>query len=298
MKAPTGFQLGTRSSVVMTKRFLPTGMVFGVGVVCLFLFIFLAKQSDTARENFYKVRKELELYRSGIWRLEKLDLEELNRRLARTTARFPSSEIFATAIGEITELANDYKVSITSITPGQKTEAHHDKDEILSKLERIPVEMRAKGSYESLGTFLSQLSNLEHGVLRIERFRLEKDAADLEYLMLTVAVSVYVKKAPNHEILKEQISVTSPLERRAGQSRFSEITRNPFTKKPVARAQPHAELNLEGIIYDPAAPLVLIDGETKAVGDRIKDMKIIEIQPDSVLLEKGNKRIRMRLGSN
>ena len=98
------------------------GILVGTGVILLVIFCILAKQSDAARQNFYVLQKELELYRSGIWRLEKLNPEELNAQLEKARAHFGSSENLAVLIGEIMEWANSHYLAIASIAPGQKTE--------------------------------------------------------------------------------------------------------------------------------------------------------------------------------
>ena len=137
---------------------------------------------------------------------------------------------------------------------------------------------------------------LEHGIIKVDRFRLEKLQNDSTRLMLSLESSLYVKKVQDQDILAEPISSTVPMERQAGKSRFNAFERNPFTKALIAAiGTAESQVNLEGIIYDPAEPMILINGETKGIGDIVHHMKIIEIQPDSVLFEKGSEQVRMRL---
>ncbi len=286
-------------AVRFSKRFIPLIVLFGLSIFFVFLFSFLAKRSDVARTKFYKAQKELELYRTGIWHLEKLNPDELNHQLERMEGRFPSTENLAVLIEELTHVANNYNLSISSITPSEKVEAREENNTVLESLSRVPVEIRLDGNYEDLGSFLSQLSTLEHGVIRVEHFRMEKVQNDPTRLSLSLEASLYVKKSSDQNILVEPISSNVPLERQAGRSRFNAIDRNPFTRALVASVPTaEAQINLEGIIYDPAEPLVLINGETKRIGDLVHHMKIIDIQPDSVLFEKGSEQVRMRLRRN
>ncbi len=277
------------------KRFLPLLSVLGIGVMALVIFIFLAKRLDVARHDFYKARKELEMYRAGVWHLEKLNLEQLKGQLARMETRFPSSENLAVLIEELTDLAKKYEISIPSITPSEKVEVREEQNGILSSLNRVSLEMRLEGTYENLGNFLSQLSTLEHGVIKVDHLRFEKKGIDAIQTGLLLAASVYVKKTPEQTVLKEQISETAPVQRHAARSRFETIDRNPFTKKVEAIKAKEARVNIEGIIYDPAQPMVLINGETKGIGDRVNGMKIVEIRPDRVLFEKNGEQTEMRL---
>ncbi len=277
------------------KRFLPLLAVLGISVTALSIFIFLAKRLDVARHDFYKTRKELEMYRAGVWHLEKLNLEQLNRQLARTETRFPSSENLAVLIEELTDLAKKYEISIPSITPSEKVEVHEEQNGVLSVLNRIPLEMRLEGTYENLGNFLSQLSMLEHGIIKVDHLRFEKKGMDPTQVGLSLAASVYVKRTTEQAVLKEQISETAPVQRHAARSRFETTDQNPFTKKVEAPKVKETQMNIEGIIYDPAQPMVLISGETKGIGDRVNGMKIVEIRPDSIVFEKNGEQIKKYL---
>lgn len=282
-----------------TKRFIPLTAVLGVSIVSICFFIFLAKRSDIERQNFYKTQKELQLYRTGIWHLEKLAPTQLEKQLARMKAQFPPAENLAVLIEELTKLANHYDLSIVSITPSEQAEVREEKSTLLSVFGRIPIDIRLEGNYEGLASFLSELSTLEHGIIKVDRFRLEKLQNNSTRLMLSLESSLYVKKVQDQDILAEPISVNVPLERQAGKSRFNAVERNPFTKASIgAIATAESQINLEGIIYDPAQPMILINGETKGVGDTVHHMKIIKIEPDSVLFEKGSERVRMRLRRN
>ena len=277
------------------RRFLSIGMIAIFGIISAAFFIFLARRSDAARADFYQAQHELDLSRKGIWHLEKLDPKQLDWELMSMNARFPSSEQLGVLIGELTDLAKTSDISITSITPSEKVEIQDESSGFLSVLSRVPIEMRLRGKYERIAIFLSQLGALNHGVMKIEHFRLEKEGAeDTSSLLLSLVASVFVRKSPDQKILNEGISMTFPLERQAGQSRFAKIERNPFTKA-VVQTEVESPVTLQGIIYDSAQPIALVNGETKSVGEVVNGMKIIEIHPDSVVFEKEGKKIKIRL---
>lgn len=275
--------------------FLPLGVVSGISILMLILFLVLARKSDAARTDFYRAQGELESYRKAVWRLEKLDPKQLQWQVARMNARFPSSEQLGLILGEITELAKNYGISISSITPSEKTDARSKAGDALAVLNRTPIEMQVRGAYERLSGFLSQLSNLEQGMIKINQFRLEKESAqETGALMLSLTASLYVRQSLEQEVLKESLSQTSPVQRKAGRSRFDKLTRNPFTKM-VVRDEISNPVVLQGILYDTDEPIALVNGESRKVGDVVNGMKIVEIHPDSVVFEKDGEQTKMRL---
>lgn len=277
------------------QRFLSLVLIVVFGIVSVVLFVFFARRSDAARADFYQVQRELDQYRSGIWRLQKLDPKQLEWQLASMNARFPSAEQMSVLIGEITELAKEFDISITSITPSEKVETREESSGLLARLSRIPIEMRLHGKYEQIARFLSQLSALDHGVMRVERFHVEKESAeDSSPLLLSLTGSVFVRRTADQEILKEELPATSLLERQAGRSRFAKIERNPFTKAAV-QAEVEVPITLQGILYDPVQPIALINGETKGIGEVVGGMKVLEIHPDHVVFDKQGEKIKMRL---
>lgn len=284
----------------LSKSFLRLAVLLGISAVSVFGFIFLANRSDAAKQDLSRAQKELELYQAGIWRLKQMDRGDLSRQLAELKARFPSAENLTAFIKGLTDLARSHDLAIVSIVPSEKASFQEEKSGVLSGLNRVPIEMRLGGTYKGLAAFLSQLSDLKQGVIKAERFRLGKGETSSGNLALSLTVSVCVNKTSGEDILKGPISSASPLQRRGGKSRVKEIARDPFQKavEAAAVAQPTIKtgtIGLEGIIYDPAAPLVLIHGETKGVGDLVGEMKILEILPDSVLFQRGREQVRVRL---
>ena len=157
-----------------------------------------------------------------------------------------------------------------------------------------------KGSYENLAAFLAQLGLFHHGVIKVDRFRLGSEGADPAHLALALSASVYVAKNDKQDVLRDTIVQTGLVPRLAARSRFEAIKRNPFAKAaeveiPVLPGK--KKINLEGIIYDPAQPIVLINGETKGTGDYVEGMKIIEIQPGSVVFDQEGEKITIQLGN-
>ena len=75
-----------------------------------------------------------------------------------------------------------------------------------------------------------------------------------------------------------------------------ELARDPFTGQmilPEQAASTGARLN--GILWDTASPLAIIDGEVVKVGDRIAGSVVIEIKKDRVILHDGAASSELRL---
>ncbi len=277
----------------MKPRYFSIGLILVCGVLATSLFLFLAKKSDTARKNFYKIQEDLESYRKGIWRLQKMDPKQLEWQLASINSRFVTADQLGIVIGELTELAKTSDISIKSISPSEKEEVHDSTDPVLSLLDRVSIEINLVGKYEKLAQFLTQLSSLQNAVMRVERFRLSKEEEASGSLQLSVAAWVYVRKSTNQKIFEAEIA-KAPMERKAGKSQYSSIDRDPFTKAPI-RTGKAAPAALQGILYDSQKPLALVNGETKGIGEMVNDMKIVEINPDGIVLEKDGQKTKMQL---
>ena len=275
------------------KRYLSFVAIVVVGVATLALFALLGKMSDSARTNFYRVKKELDAYRQRIWHLEKLDPKQLEWQLASMENRFLTYEKLSVVIGELTELAKTCEVSITSISPSEKIESNDSEDPVLSLLSRTPIEIRLVGKYEQAARFLTQLGSMSSGVMKVDRFRLDKEKEGSDLVTLSLAASLYLRKSTDQKILEADVAEV-PLERMAGRSRFQSISRNPFTKVPV-RVEKTSPVVLQGILYDAQQPLALINGDARRIGEVVNGMKIIEINPDNVVLEKDGQTTKMQL---
>ncbi len=278
---------------MMKRHFYSFGIVIVLGVSCLFLFIFLAHQSDQARADFYHLQNELESYRKSIWHLEKLDPQQLEWQLVKMNTRFLSPDQLGTLIGELTELAKTCNISITSISPSEKVESRSSENKLLSRLSRIPIEMKLRGRYEHIAEFLSRLNSLENGIMEVDRFSLESEKPDDSSLILSLVASVYVKNSAEQKILEEEVA-EAPFERLAEKSRFQKIERDPFTKT-VIQVKTEIPITLQGILYDSKQPIALVNGEARGVGEIVNDMKIIEINSDNVVLEKDGQKTKLQL---
>jgi len=198
-------------------------------------------------------------------------------------------------MGEISALAESDGVEIKSVTPGQRVEIQGEEKSILSILERVPIEIKLEGNYEGLAKFLSELRMLQQGIVTIDQFKLEKEAALSMKLMLLLSASVYVRKTSEQNILQEQISTAASFDRQPVESRFDSIDRDPFTKKVVSQ-KVESVIKLEGIIYDPAQPIALINGEARKIGDRVGDAEILDIQRNRVVLVRRDEQFEISLG--
>jgi Tfp pilus assembly protein PilO len=261
------------------------------GLVFLAIGLLFAGRVDAARSEFKASQAELKTRQSEIWRLAKIELGQLEISLAQSKLRFLGAERQTIFIKEVTELAKSYDVSIVSISPGNRVEAGGE-DELSAIFDRVPLEMKLEGLYGDVGAFLSGLSELEYGIVRIKRVEMVKHASKEQQVSCNVSADLLAKKVSIKNILQESIARDAPVERSAGLSRFNGVERNPFTLVVKAGA---SELALEGIIYDPKAPLVLIGGEVKRVGDRVGDSEVAEILPDSVLFYQGSSKRELRV---
>lgn len=62
--------------------------------------------------------------------------------------------------------------------------------------------------------------------------------------------------------------------------------RDPFTHGGTSSGGP-AGLSLSGILWDASAPLAIINGQTLRVGDELDSFRVMQIDPDRVVLSDG-----------
>lgn len=80
-----------------------------------------------------------------------------------------------------------------------------------------------------------------------------------------------------------------------------EWARNPFLRvgapAPIAPAAPKVvpTFVLEGIVWDPAMPYAIINGELRGVGDRIDDFEVVEITQKRVTMKRDDQVIDLGL---
>ena len=123
---------------------------------------------------------------------------------------------------------------------------------------------------------------LERGVLEMKSMQLRKQTGVAEQLSLSLELFVYVTQEGEEDFLTYRVPAIAVLSRRAAKSRFDAMARDPFSWVPTAGEQ---AISLEGIIFDPLNPLVLISGDVKKVGDTVADAVILEIKRDRVLFK-------------
>jgi len=253
----------------------------------------LAAKVDTAKRLYNEGRTELDLHRSEIWSFGGRNRVQIGKELAALRARFDSSQNLSVLVGEMTETVRRLDLTVTQIAPREKTSCGSGEDTLLSHFDCIPMELSLTGPYEKLGRFLSALGWLERGVVSVQRVRLNQAGTGQDLLNLSLLAHIYVRKegkmeAVEEKDLQELLSAGEPR-----RSRFHRFGETPFLERPEPGSK--KLVNLEGIIFDAKAPLALIDGEVKKVGDTVNGMQIVEIKPDRIALEGGGERLSVEL---
>jgi len=271
---------------------MPLGVISAVGFLMLGSVMLMTLRVDRAREDFYKARQQLDLYRAEVWQLEYMNEPAANQELKEEQAKFLSGKNVAFFIETITAAGKQFEISFVSISPKDKLEMKPEEKTLFPNLARIPVEMVIKGAYQNISLFLSQLSKLDNSVIRVEEFRFTQPNANEAVLNGFVLVSVLVPQDAAKPIASPDFNLAIE-QRSAGKSRFREFGRNPFNvwTEPAALEA----LVLEGIMYDASQPVVLINGKIWRQGDQIGDVQILEIKPTSIVVERNGKQETVRL---
>lgn len=79
---------------------------------------------------------------------------------------------------------------------------------------------------------------------------------------------------------------------RQKKSSYEDWGRNPFMSSLAVSQGPI----LDGILWDASKPVAIINGEIAGKGDSVGPYVVVEVRPESVLLNDGEKDIELRLG--
>lgn len=93
----------------------------------------------------------------------------------------------------------------------------------------------------------------------------------------------------------EPIKVLTASERYPKRGSYSEWGKSPFVALAPQEKGAMASLVLGGIAWDVVSPKAVINDTIVVVGDMIEGRKVVSIQPDSVILNDGQKEIRLGL---
>lgn len=155
----------------------------------------------------------------------------------------------------------------------------------------IPIEIALRSGFENAVDFMDGLASLRNGVLGIEHFEMASSQADGELISVRLFSHLYVKRSADEQIFHSELKPKMQISSVRSSSRFKDYGRNVFSKSKQERSL----FNVQGIIFDPKNPLVLINGELKHTGEEINGFRVVNIFQDMVVLEGNGKRREFRI---
>ncbi|MDP3702819.1 MAG: hypothetical protein Q8R78_00300 [Candidatus Omnitrophota bacterium] len=78
----------------------------------------------------------------------------------------------------------------------------------------------------------------------------------------------------------------------------AETLRDPFTFSSQEGAEDMSEFVLIGVLWDEAHPLAIVGDENVGIGDRVMSWQIVEIQPDRIVVQRGDRRETVSIGNS
>lgn len=282
------------NSIKKIKIPIPILIIGFLGLMCLGIFVWMVKNVEAAKQEYYSAREMLQLYRNEIWHLQNIDREKLDHRLQEELKRFPSANEITDVADQISEFGKLSGVKLSLISPKEPQAANSD-DPVTAMFLHVPIDVQLSGSYENIAHFLSSLKMLSKGVLTVDHFEMTPTVAGKSDISLALTLNAYVKKTSDQQILTEKSIAVSTVHE-PSKSRASTIQRNPFLQ---ADEKSGFAVSVEGIIYDPKNPMVLIAGDVKRLGDQVDGLTIVEIRRDAVILavnDKSGRKIELKPG--
>ena len=285
--------LASLNSIV--KKWASLVIIIPIGFICIAVTFVIAFRLGSAQKNYFFLRKDLKTYREAIWKVKDIEIQKLNQEIIATHNRFPAADKLSMVIKEIAETAKNDNVKVTSISPGQQSDVDETEKPLLSGLNRIRIDMRLEAQYENLAAFFTHLSQLNRSIIKVNSFRLDKPASSSN-LTAAVEANVYVRKASDQDLFQEALEGEPEPIKSKSISRFQTYLRNPFLEEATIIKSSSVTMRLEGIIYDPAQPIALINGEARQIGDQVGDAKIVDIQRNRVVFVKEGTEFELSLG--
>ena len=271
-----------------TNRALSLGIILGIGIAALSILLVMTSRVEGARQQFYTLQDQLRLFRTEVWHIEKLDEATLAKEFEGQIKRFAVKDELGSLIQELGHIAERTGVTVDALHPKDSSGVENFSKVGVMSLEKIPIEMQVHGTFGALANFTSSLAHLDLGLIKAERFQIDSKDETAGDLKLVLTGILYLKKSKDDTFFtggKETLSFEGAKPK--PRSRFQDMGRNPFS---TATQSEKAGIVVEGVIYDPAAPLAIISGRVHAVGDQINGVKILEIKRGSVVFEKNGVR--------
>lgn len=207
---------------------------------------------------------------------EKSRHDVLKKELDEYETKLYSQAQLGSLLRKVTQSAATYKLDFISITPQKK-----ETEEFYL---RFPVEIKLSSPYSGFLDYLRELEQISE-VLKIRTIKIELDRAVSENPVVLLELSTVLSDRP-----------VSP-----GESKIvslpSEIVKL-FTPEKPADSVSTVKLEgveLNGIIWKGGEPSAIINNQVVRLGSSIGKKKIIEINPDAVILQEGDIKYTLKM---
>lgn len=258
----------------------------------LYFFVFrpLLRKIEIGRKEYTKIEADIFRSRSIIRSAEKI-------KSKRTLLTEKHSDILQ-PINELSKRKKLEKVNFVSICrkdkekeTGRKKKGKKGKK---GPYKVLPIEMILESTYEDLGIFFEELDDLDQGVVSIASFAIIPFQEKPEQLKTTMCLDMYLYTPAVKFILPERL-VSS--ERKVKKTTCTQWGISPFIPpKDTKLLKSAPRLNLTLIFLHKDKPKAVINGKMVGIGDKVENIRVVDIKADRVILNDGIKQFVLNLG--
>ncbi len=156
----------------------------------------------------------------------------------------------------------------------------------------LPIELEIEATDKQFVDFLGSIDELKKTIVTVNSFDITPDRQNRKLLNAKMVINIYLsaKEVPGTESLLP-LKGSMGVERRAGRTKITSWKRSPFV--PSAAASTERVLN--GNIWSKTKPKAMIGDTILMKGDRIAEYMVVDIKPDRVILNDGEKDFEIKL---
>ena len=158
----------------------------------------------------------------------------------------------------------------------------------------LPIEMIIESTYEQAGIFFEELDNLDQGVVSIASFTIIPFQENPVQLKTVLVLDMYLYIPAVKFVLPEKLI---PAKRKIKKTSYSRWGISPFIppkKTKLLKTAP--KLNLTLIFLHKDKPKAVINGKMVGIGDKIENIRVVDIKVNKVILDDGIKKFELSLG--
>lgn len=291
---------------------LLSGLGIQLLVITLLVFCYTqaARQRNYQRDRYEQLKEQMIRSEARVLSEYPKDLDRLQAEVEELMRQLPTREQLLDWTQALERAARErfgFQDLQVKLGPSEKTMPVSFKNSFPFEVDLLPLELRASATTQEVARFLADLKGGNEGLLcsleSMEMKALEPSA----HKPVGVRVKWLIASASRIPLmtLGKVVPPIKPADLKSPgpgnlsldwgwrEEPFLSVTRFPSAIRIPAQTSSRFQLN--GILWDPAAPTCTINGSVLKLGDSLLGYQLILITPTAVILQKGSEEILLSL---